>query len=316
MRDVHLSGLDLNLLPPLEALLRRRNVSLAAQDVGLSQPAMSRALARLRKVLGDTLLVRVAKGYALTPRAQTLAARLAVTLDHVKGVFEEPVFDPAKVQRTVRIAGLDTHATLLAPVLMARLAKLAPGVSIRLEAYSLDLVSRVETGALDLVFATSNAPLPPGARSELYARDRLALVMRKGHPMARRKWTIEDYGKVDHAGISIFGDAQSELDALLAAAGVHRRIALVTPHFMGALAAVSATDMVTTLSRVFAERFAETFDLVLKEPPLVETELDLTIVWSHVRAEDPVLTWLRTVIRDVAHETMDLVGRQRRPAKR
>ena len=85
-------------------------------------------------------------------------------------------------------------------------------------------------------------------------------------------------------------------------------MALVTPHFIATLAAVAKTDMATTISRVFASRFAHEFGLVLKEPPLPNVELDLTVVWSHVRAADPVLAWVRTVIRDVAQETMDLAG--------
>ncbi len=316
MREVNLAGLDLNLLPALEALLRRRNVSHAAADVGLSQPAMSRALARLREVLGDALLVRVpGGGYALTPRADELAGHLAFTLDQVKSVFRPPSFEPAKVERTIRIAGADTHTILLAPALMARLAQEAPGISIRIEAYSPGLQQRMETGALDLVFAVSTTPLPPGARSETYATDRLALVLRRSHRLGRRKWTIEDYARVPHVAVSIMGDSQSDLDAQLARAGVHRRIALTTPHFMAALAAVSATDMVTTISRVFAERFANAFGLVLKEPPLPDPRLDLTVVWSHVRAADPVLAWLRTVIRDVARETMDLSGSRGRRVK-
>ena len=309
MREVHLAGLDLNLLPALEALLKRRNVSEAAKDVGLSQPAMSRALGRLRDVLGDQLLVRVpGGGYALTPRGEALSAQLIATLDHVKAVFREPSFDPARVQRTIRIAGIDTHTILLAPALMARLAKEAPGIDIRFENYGPDLVERVETGRLDLAFATATTPLPPGARSESYAHDRLVLVLRRGHPMANRKWTIEDYGKVSHVGISILGDAGSELDAQLAKVGVHRRMALVTPHFIAALAAVSQTDMATTMSRVFANRFAEQFGLILKEPPLPNIELELTLVWSYVRAADPVLAWLRKVIGEVAKETMDIGG--------
>ena len=307
MREVNLAALDLNLLPALDALLTRRNVSHAAHDVGLSQPAMSRALARLREVLGDTLLVRVpGGGYALTPRAEALSLRLGLTLDHIKSVFREPVFDPAKVERTVHIAGTDTHTLLMAPTLMARLAKEAPGISIRIEAYTPDLIARMEAGALDLAFAVSTTPLPPGARSETYAYDRLVLVLRRGHKLATRKWTVEDYGKVAHVGISILGDSKSDLDAQLAKAGVHRRIALTTPHFMAALATVAATDMATTMSRVFAQRFAPSFNLVLKDPPLPSIDLDLTVVWSHVRTADPVLAWLRTVIRDVARETMDL----------
>jgi DNA-binding transcriptional LysR family regulator len=311
MRDVHLPAVDLNLLPALEALLKRRNVSAAARDVGLSQPAMSRALARLRDVLGDTLLVRApGGGYALTPRAQALAEQLVATLDHVKAVFREPSFDPAHVQRTIRIAGIDTHTILLAPPLMARLAKEAPGIDIRIENYSADIIARMQTGQLDLAFAQSITPLPPGTRSASYARDKLALVLRKDHPMAKRKWTITDYGRVNHVGISIFGDAGSELDAQLAKAGVKRRMALVTPHFIAALAAVAQTDMATTVSHVFASRFAREFGLVLKEPPLPNLDLDLTVVWSEVRAADPVLAWVRDVIRDVAKETMDLSGRR------
>ena len=315
MREVNLSGVDLNLLPALEALLKRRNVSHAADDVGLSQPAMSRALARLRDVLGDALLVRVpGGGYALTPRAEALSSQLIVTLDHVKAVFREPSFDPARVQRTIRIAGIDTHTILLAPALMARLAKEAPGIDIRFENYGPDLIERVETGRLDLAFATATTPLPPGARSQSYAHDKLVLVLRQGHPMAKKKWTIEDYGKVSHVGISILGDAGSELDAQLAKVGVHRRMALVTPHFIAALAAVSKTDMATTLSRVFASRFADEFGLVLKEPPLPNVDLELTVVWSHLRAADPVLAWVRGVMRDVAKETMDMGATQDRRA--
>lgn len=307
MRDVNISAIDLNLLPALEALLKRRNVSHAAKDVGLSQPAMSRALARLREVLGDPLLVRTpGGGYALSPRGEALSAQLITTLDHVKAVFRDPGFDPASTQRTVRIAGLDTHTLLLAPALMARLAKEAPGIDIRFENYSPNIIERSESGELDLVFATSTVALPPGARSETYAQDKLALVLRKGHPMAKRKWTPEDYGKVDHVGISIFGDAGSDLDAQLAKFGVKRRMALVTPHFIAALAAVSQTDMATTQSHTFASRFADTFGLILKEPPVPNTRLDLTIVWSHVRAADPVLAWLRKVIGDVAKATMDI----------
>lgn len=306
MRDVHLAGLDLNLLPALDALLKRRNVSAAARDVGLSQPAMSRALARLRDVLGDPLLVRTAGGYALSPRAQDLSVQLLVTLDHVKAVFRDPGFDPATTQRTIRIAGIDTHTLLLAPALMARLAREAPGIDVRFENYSPNIVERVESGQVDLVFATSTTPLPPGSGSATYAHDRLALVLREGHPMAKRKWTPGDYARVDHVGISILGDAGSELDAQLAKFGVKRRMALVTPHFIAALAAVSQTDLATTLSRVFASRFAAQFGLILKEPPLPNLDLDLTLVWSQVRAADPVLAWIRTLIGEIARETMDI----------
>jgi DNA-binding transcriptional LysR family regulator len=220
----------------------------------------------------------------------------------VKGLFREPGFDPSAERRLFRVAATDTHTVLLAPAIMARLAQEAPGVDVSMEPYSPDMARRMERGDLDLAFAVANAPLPPGAMSEPLSRDRLAVVMRRGHPAARRAFTTADYGVFDHVGIAILGDGQSELDAWLAGEGVRRRMALVTPHFMAALAVVAATDLVTTLSRAFAQRFASEFDLILNEPPFAQGDLQMTLVWSHLRAADPVLTWFRGLVRDVALE--------------
>ena len=300
MHEVNLSGVDLNLLPALEALLRRRNVTHAASDVGLSQPAMSRALSRLRALLDDPLLVRGHNGLVLTPKAQALVPRLATAIAELKDLFRDQTFDPATEHRTIRIAASDTQTVLLAPPLMARLARDAPGIDLRFEPYGPDLVRRMESNTLDFAFALSTTDLPMGAISMPLARDRLALVMRRGHPMAARRWSIADYGSVDHVGIAILDDGRSELDALLAAAGVRRRVALVTPHFTAAMAAVAATDIVTTISQAFARRFAGMFDLIVRPPPFANSELMMTLVWSHVRANDPILVWFRELLRDTA----------------
>lgn len=312
MHEVNLAGLDLNLLPPLAALLRLRSVTHAAAEAGLSQPAMSRALSRLRQAFDDPLLVRGSDGFVLTSKAQDLLPRVAAALADVKGLYQDRAFDPAVVRRTVRIAASDAQTVLLAPAIMARLARVAPGIDVRMEPYSIDLLQRMESGALDLAFAVATTALPPGAMSEPIANDRLALVMRRCHPAARRRWTIANYGEVDHVGISILGDGLSELDAQLAAAGVTRRMALITPHFMAALAAVAETDMITTISETFARRFADTFDLVLRRPPIKESELQMTMIWSHVRGSDPLLAWLRALVRDAAAAAEVYGGGKRR----
>ncbi|HEY1710321.1 MAG TPA: LysR family transcriptional regulator [Rhizomicrobium sp.] len=299
MREVNISGLDLNLIPPLDALLRLRNVTKAAADTGMSQPAMSRALARLRDLQNDPLLVRAGRGYVLTPRAEAIQPDVTRAIAHLRAIYRHESFDPRAVQRMVRFAAADTHTVLLVPRLMARLAKEAPGVALRGETYRPDSFARLESGELDFAFALANTPLPPGAYSEPVLRDRLALVMRKGHPAARRKWRIADYGRYGHAGVAMTGDGQSEIDTLLAAHGVTRRIALVTPHFTAALAAVAASDLVTTISAAFARRFARAFDLALHEPPFGDTVLETTFVCSHIRATDPFLAWLRTLVREV-----------------
>jgi DNA-binding transcriptional LysR family regulator len=299
MRVVNLAGLDLNLLPALEALLRRRNVTHAAAEVGLSQPAMSRALARLRETFDDPLLIRVGGGLTPTPVAQALAPKVALALDELRGLFRAPDFDPATLNRSVRLAAADAHTILLAPRLMARLQREAPGVDLKFETIGRDIVSRMEQGDVDLVFATTTTPLPPGAFSERLARDRLALVMRRGHPAARRAWKIADYAAYPHATVAFFADGVSEIDARLATAGIERRIALTTPHFMATVAAVAASDLVTTISAAFARRFAEALDLVLRKPPFDDI-LELTIVSTRLRAADPAMRWLRKMLREEA----------------
>jgi DNA-binding transcriptional LysR family regulator len=300
MRDLNIAGVDLNLVPALEALLRQRNVTRAAADVGLSQPAMSRALARLRQLQDDPLLVRTPAGYALTPRAQALHPLVTAAVAQLRTVFQPPAFDPAEERRTVRLAATDAHTVLVVPHVMARLTSEAPGVDLRVESHGANLMERLHSGALDLAFALATTPLPPGVYSEVVAEDRLALVMRQGHPAASRAWRLSDYETYPHVGVSIMGDGQSGIDALLASKGLERRIALVTPHYMAALATVAATDLVSTLPAALAARFAPGFELMLRDPPFGGTTMQVTLVCSHVRAGDPFLAWFRNLIREVA----------------
>ncbi len=300
MREVNLSGLDLNLLPALEALLRRRNVTQAAGDVGLSQPAMSRALARLRDVLGDPLLVRGARGLVLTPRAEVLLPAVIAALLDVKALFQGPTFNPATAERTIRLAASDAQTVLIAPKLAALLKAEAPGLDLRFEPYGRDVVARMTDGRLDFAFALSSTPLPPGAVSFKVVEDRLALVMRRGHPLTDKKWHLADYASVDHVGISLQDDGISELDARLAAKGISRRVSLTTPHFTAALAAVGASDAVTTVSRAFAAHFADHFGLEYRDPPFDDIKLDMVLVASALRARDPLLNWVANKVKEAA----------------
>lgn len=299
MHQAHIPGLDLNLLPALEALLRRRSVTAAAADIGLSQPAMSRALARLRDVFGDPLLVRAGGQLILTARAVDLLPRVAAAMEALRGVYRPAAFAPERLERTIRLVATDVHSVLLGPPLAARLAKAAPLLDLRFETVRPDIVARMERGEVDFAIALASTPLPPGAASMPIGADRLSLVLRRGHPLADRDWTVADYGRVDHVGVSIFGDSPSDLDAALAAHGVTRRMALTTPHFLSALAVVAQTDHATTISHAFASRFAGLFDLVLKPPPLPAT-LAQVLVWSQPRGADPALAWLRGVIAEAA----------------
>jgi len=188
MREVNIAGLDLNLVPALEALLRRKNVTRAAADAGLSQPAMSRALARLRDIFGDELLVRTRQGYVLTPRAEAIVPALAAAVRDLRQVFEAPKFDPLAERRVVRLAASDAQTVLLVPGIAARLSVAAPGVDLRVESYAPGLPERAANGAIDLVFALETTPLPPGVFSEVIGEDELALGTRRQRRPGR--WRI------------------------------------------------------------------------------------------------------------------------------
>ena len=300
MHEVNIKSVDLNLLTALGALLRHRHVTRAADEVGLSQPAMSRALMRLRHLFGDPLLVRGAGRLVLTARAEALAPRLSLLLNEIKALLVDTPFDPAKARRTVTVVGTDSHAVTLIPPVLARIRKEAPGIDLVFKGFTPDVSQRVQRGEVDMVFSVAHQPLRAGAASEFLRKDSLALVMRRGHPLSQTPFSTEDYGRCEHVLVSILDDGASEIDAVLAASGVERRIALTTPHFMGALAAIAGTDMVMTLSRSVAERYRQTFDLVLREPPFGNRAYEQTMVWSAARGSDPLMQWVRGLMREEA----------------
>jgi DNA-binding transcriptional LysR family regulator len=300
MPDLNLRSVDLNLLPALDALLRRRHVTRAAEEVGLSQSAMSHMLGRLREVLGDDLLVRGPSGLALTSRAEELVPRVAAALNAVRVIYRPAPFDVSKVRRVLHVVACDLHSILFGPDLMARVRAEAPGIEVSFENYTRDVFKRLEEGSVDLLFADTQTPLPPGAVSTVIGEDRYALVMREKHPAASKKWTVADYAQWDTVVVSIFGDGRSDVDARLAKAGVARRIGMSTPHFMTALAAVSATDMVANTSHLFAARFARAHRLVVRGTPFPEIRFTSTIVESALRRNDPVIRWFCARVKEIS----------------
>jgi DNA-binding transcriptional LysR family regulator len=311
MRDLNFRSVDLNLLPALEALLRRRHVTRAAEEVGLSQPAMSHMLARLRRVLGDDLLVRGPSGLALTARAEEIAPRVAALLNAARAIYRPPQFEIVQARRTLHIAAADLHTILFVPGVMARIRKEAPGIDLSIHNYTRDVFKRLSEGSVDLVLADAETPLPPGAVSTVVGADRYALVMREKHPAVHKRWTVADYTKWDSVVVSIFGDGASDVDARLAKAGVARRVGLSTPHFMASLAAVSATDMIATTSLIFATRHAKMFRLVVRDPPLPEIRFTSTIIGAALRMNDPVISWFCALMKEVSESTRRQILRAR-----
>ena len=296
MREVNLAGIDLNLLVALEALLAERSVTRAADRVGLSQPAMSRALGRLRALFGDRLFVRTAHGLAATPRATALAEPLGRALAGVRGLLVPDGFDPARFHGRMRLTCPDIQSLEMLPPLMDRLRRQAPGLDVEVVPMRGTGLDMLLTGEVEL--ATGRFPEPrPGLYGQVVYRSGFACVVRADHPAVTEGLTLEQYVDLPHILVTVTGRGPSAVDEALAERGLTRRVALRVPHFIAAPLIVARTDMVLTLPRGLARRMAALAPLVVLEPPLPLEGFDVGLAWHERMQDDPAHAWFR---REVA----------------
>jgi DNA-binding transcriptional LysR family regulator len=307
MNEPHLAAMDLNLIVALDALLEERNVTRAAERIGVTQSAMSHALSRLRAVTGDPLLVRGNGVMVATPRAESLALPIRRALDEVDAAFRPPTaFDPKVARLRVRIATSDYGELVLLPRLMKRLEKEAPFVELRSIPKADDASTSVASGAVDLLVAPVRArDEGPGIYAKKLFDERFVCVVRRGHPLATKKLTLARYLSCAHALISPRGREGSYTDDALANLGASRRIALTVPHFLVAPHVVATTDLMLTLAARVATAFAGPLDLVVLTPP-AELRLEgftVSALWHERTHADPAHRWVRDLFAEVARET-------------
>ena len=297
---MRLAGIDLNLLTALDALLDESNVTRAARRLGVTQPAASHALARLRDELGDPLLVRTPAGMQPTPRARELRPAVRAALAAAETVLQPaPPFDPATAERTFVATIPDQAGFQLLPRLMPALAATAPGVRLDLRPPPTDISGALAAGDLELAVGVWR-DRPLAMRDELLWDETFACVVRKGSPAARGSLTLERYLALDHLLVAPGGTPGSFVDDLLASKGHYRRIALVVPQFLIAPAVVAATDLAWTAPAGLARAFAELVPLTVREPPIALPGFAIAMRW-HLRVErDPGLAWLRGVLRTIS----------------
>ncbi len=293
MHEVKLRGVDLNLLTVLGALLRHASVTRAAEELGMSQPAVSRALGRLRALLGDALLVRGPTGALIpTPRAQALAPRLEALLAETAELVSREGFDPARLQAVMRLAATDHDTLMLLPRLVPLLAAEAPGLALRVLPITGTTVEELAAGRLDLAFSVLGTPLPASLRQLSLYHDRLVTVLRAGHP-ALAGWSLDGFCALDHILVSITGRGTGAVDDALAGLGRRRRVALWLPHFHAALRMVAQTEMAVTLPRSLALEHGPALGLEVREAPLPLTGFTATAIWPEVLGGAPAHRWLR-----------------------
>ncbi|MBT9559451.1 MAG: LysR family transcriptional regulator [Myxococcales bacterium] len=311
MHVMNVSAIDLNLLPLLAALYREGQLTRAARRVGLSQPAASHALARLRDLAADPLFVRGQGGLVPTPRAEALREPVLAALAHIERAFTpESRFSASEVRRTFRISGTDYVELLLLPAVVTRCERDAPGIDLWCATrIAQGGVLELQHGELDLlVKPVRAADRVPGIQHRPLFHEDFVCVMRPGHPLADGPLTLDAYVAARHAMVAPGGTAGGVVDDALAALGLERRVVLRVAHFLVAPTVVASTDLVLTLPRRVAQTMSRDVPLLIRDAPLPLESFTMSLIWSERDATDPAHAWLRSAFLDAAAEVDTTMG--------
>ncbi|WP_186198344.1 LysR family transcriptional regulator [Burkholderia gladioli] len=303
-----MSELDLNLIPYLVALDETRNVSRAGDLLGVSQPRVSAALGRLREHFGDPLFVRTSRGMEPTPRALALVPAARDALAQIRrGLVAPHDFDPATDTSTFSIALSDVGEIVFLPRLLQELARRAPGANLRSVSLPHAEIERgLEAGSVDL--AVGYFPDLGGSnffQQRLFTH-RFICLMRRGHPLAGKPLTLEQFLACGHAVVRAEGRSQEILEQHLAKARLRRRAVLETPHFMSLPFILGRTDLIATVPHAIGYAYAaEHASITLVEPPLPLPRFDLRQHWHRKYHNDPRTAWLRGMVADLFNDALD-----------
>jgi DNA-binding transcriptional LysR family regulator len=302
--------LDLDLLRVFDHLHRERHLTRAARLVGLSQPAVSRALARLREVFGDPLFVRTPRGMLPTSRAEQLAPEVREVLLRASALVRPAAFEPRTLERDFVITGVDFLEADLMPRLARLLAEEAPGATIVSRPLGADASEALAAGRADLAIGV-RPTLPADVMTTHLFDDGFVCVVREGHPTVKRTLSLARYAELSHVLISPRGEPGSPVDTALAALGKTRRIAVRTHTFLSAPLIVAQTDLVLTGPRRVLVPMAAALGLRLLPPPVALRTFAVHMAWHPRVQHDPAHAWLRGLVKRAA-----TTPRVRRPAGR
>ena len=297
---MELKDLDLNLLVIFQHLLAERSVSKAGERLGLSQPAISNALARLRRLFGDELFLRTAQGMVPTPFADQLAGAIAPALGLIHGaVNQQSAFDPLTSTRRFSVGMTDIGEIYFLPVLMQALAQAAPQVSLTtVRNTSIDLKDAMANGQIDLAIG-----LLPQLRGGFFQRrlfnQRYVCLLRQGHRLDRGAMSEADFFAADHVVVVSEGTGHGRIDALIDRQGVQRRVRLTVPHFVAVGHILQSTDLLATVPERLAQRMMGPFGLTSVPHPVSLPEVAINVFWHAKFQKDPANQWLRGLVFDL-----------------
>lgn len=306
---MNLASVDLNLLVALDAFISEAHVGRAARKIGLSQPAASHALNRLRGLLGDPLLVRVGSRMQLTPRALSLRELLPEVLERVHGLLVEESFQPARSTRRFSVMMQDHIAHLIVPVLVNRVCSEAPNVGLHVLPWqSLGSIPPDRLRSIDLLISCSENEVAGFERETLY-KDTEVTVVRKGYPWPSRLTNLDAFLKGRHVAVVGRGLIEDPVDTWLRHEKLRRHVVLRVPSYVQALQAVAQSDLVAFVPARLAQSLAAPLSLALLAPPIDPGEYQEHLFHPRRSAQDPASVWLRKLVLHIG-EQLDHVGRR------
>ena len=297
---MELKDIDLNLLVIFNQLLTERKVSKVAENLGLGQPAVSNALARLRKLFGDELFLRTSTGMQPTPFADQLAESIGYALGMIHGaVNAKTSFDPASSKRSFSIGMTDIGEIYFLPLLMEKIQKVAPSVTIStVRNTAINLKDAMEAGHIDLAIG-----LLPQLKAGFFQRrlfmQQYVCMFRKGHPLDKRKILPSDFFAANHVAIVSAGTGHGKVDEILDSSSPQRKVKLTVPHFVAVGHILQSTDLVATVPERLAERMAKPFNLKYVDHPVKLPQIAINLFWHAKYHKDPANQWLRGLIFDM-----------------
>lgn len=299
---------DLNLLPVLVAIHEQGSVTAAAQQLGMSQPAVSTALSKLRQKYSDPLFHRAGHGMKATPRMRALIQPLREALRQVDDTFStESTFRPESTQRTFTFAMSDLGEMVFMPKILKRLRELAPRASVRSVAASAAQIGRgLETGEIDVAVGYF-----PDLREKSFLEKHLfyhyfVCLLRANHPVSASTLSMAQFLELEHAVVYGAGRTNEIFERYLRAKKIHRRVVLETPHFLSIPSIISRSDLVVTVPHAVGTFVRELrMDLRVARPPMRTPKIDLKLHWHRNFQRDPKNKWLREVVADLFTDESD-----------
>lgn len=293
MNEINLRTLDLNLLTVFQAIYSDGQIVRAAATLGLTQPAVSHALARLRLMFDDPLFVRSRSGMDPTPRAHELSDPIANILESVQQVVAgDSRFDPSTTRRVLTVGMLDYGMSHFAPDIAKLLATEAPGVTMNCQQIQIEsALGLMDRGNLDIALAPFGA-IPKRFDRKVLMHEDHCVAARRHHPGLKKGLTAEIYSALHHVCITPALEIADRVDEELQSSGFIRKIAISVPHFSAALHVVSNTDFIATVPRGPAELYKKTCHLELFEPPTTLALRAISAVRHQRHDNDPLINWL------------------------